>query len=147
MKKSKAQQPKTLQVIEWLNTGMFSAIIMFSMNFSYEKIIKELKKKKADDWLLGISGERDKELINGGWVCLRRDIENLKTGKFKTLFYISLNTQFDFSDYDYSKLAHEIVHAIQFVLPDFLDRNKEIECEAYLHTHIMMQCLKAIRGN
>jgi len=137
---------KIVKLIEWLNTGIFPATVMFSMNFTYEELNKELKKKRADDWILGISGSENKELINGGWVALRRDIENTKTNKTKTLFYISLNTQFDFSDYDYCRLAHEILHITQFMLKDFLDRDREFECEAYLHTHIMQQCLKSIRG-
>jgi len=63
------------------------------------------------------------------------------------LFYIILTEEFDFSDYAYCKLAHEVLHICQFILPDILNRDREYECEAYLHTHIMMQCLNQIRGN
>lgn len=142
----KKRSNKIIKLIHWLDTGIFPVNIMFSMNFTYDEIIKELKNKKANDWKLGISSEKDKELINGGWVAMRRDIENTRTNKIITNFYISLNTQFDFSDYDYCRLAHECLHITQFMLKDFLDRDREFECEAYLHTHIMQQCLKSIRG-
>lgn len=64
----------------------------------------------------------------------------------KTFFFIII-PRFDFDDDDcFVKLAHEIVHICQFFLPDVLNRNTEIECEAYLHTHIMRQALKKLRG-
>lgn len=62
------------------------------------------------------------------------------------MFYIYIGEEFKFTDYEYCKLAHEVLHICQFLLPDFLDRNREFESEAYLHTHLMEQCLKAIRG-
>jgi len=118
---------------------------MFSCGFEYDEIMKLLKQKKAEHWDTGISG--DKELIDkGNWFGLRRVIENSKTKESKTLFYIIIKETFDFKDYSYCKLAHEVLHICQFFLPDCLDRNREYECEAYLHTRIMEQCLKVLRG-
>lgn len=142
-----AQEQKQYQVMHWLNNGMFPGFVMFSCGFSYDEIMAELKEKEnTEDWILGLSG--DKVLIDKGkWFGLRRDLENTKTGESKTLFYIILVDCYDFEDDDhYCKLAHEIVHICQFYLPDILDRDREIEAEAYYHTHLMRQCLKVLRG-
>ena len=119
---------------------------MFSAGFSHKEIAQLLKRKKATDWLVGISNESDINLINNNWCCLKRELVRSKTNETKTYFYINLNNCFEFTDYDYCKLAHEITHLCQFFLPDVLDRTKEIEAEAYFHTHIMQQCLKILRG-
>lgn len=136
---------KSYKVLHWLNTGIFPATVMFSCGFEYDEIIKMLKQKKAEHWLYGLS--EDKELIDkGNYFSLRRVIENSKTKESKTLFYIILKEDFKFTDFEYCKLAHEVLHICQFFLPDCLDRNREYECEAYLHTHIMQQCLTVLRG-
>lgn len=133
------------KVIKWLDTGIFPAPVMFSCGFSYDEILKHLKKLKAEDWLLGLQDNRN--LIEGGnWFGLQRILENTKTGEKKWLYYIIIKPSFNFSDDHYLKLAHEVLHICQFMLPDILDRNREYECEAYLHTHIMRQCLECLRG-
>lgn len=129
------------KVLHWLDFGIFPGYCLFSCGFSQSELISELKKKKADDWLLGLSNDKVIPKKCG----LRRDIENKKTGESKTMHYIIHQPRFTFSDYDFTVLAHEIVHICQFYLPDVLDRNLEIEAEAYLHTHLMTQCLKALR--
>jgi ferritin-like protein len=133
--------PKTIQTI---NTGIFPATIMFSNGLEYDEIIKELSKIKADEWVSGLSG--DKEIIDKGFAFgLYRSIENIRTKQLKHLYYIILKDSFDFSDYHYVVLAHEIIHICQFVSDGMFDRNKEIEAEAYLHSHIMTQCLNILR--
>lgn len=137
---------KTVKVLDFLDFGIFPPIALFSCGFSYDEITSLLKKKKAKDWLLGISD--DKGLIDkANYIACRRDIINQKTGEQKWLFYIILKGQFTYTDYEYCKLAHEILHICQFALPDILTRDTEIEAEAYLHTHLMKQCLKTLRGN
>lgn len=138
---------KATKIIKWLDTGIFPASIMLSVGFNYDEISYHLTKMKAWPWKTALS--LDKPLIDGGNnFALRRIIENKKTKEIeRRLFYLILKTPFNFSDYDYCKLAHECVHLCQFILPDMLDREREYECEAYLHTHIMKQCLDAIRGN
>lgn len=136
---------KSNKIIRYLNMGIFPGTVMFSCGFDYDYIVKFYKKHKAKDWLLGLQG--DKELIDGGnFFALHREIYNSKTGENKHLYYIILKQQFTFTDYEMCILAHEIVHVCQFFLKDILDRNKEIEAEAYLHTHLMQQCLKELRG-
>lgn len=135
---------KSYKYISWLDTGIFPATVMFSCGFEYDEIVRQLKSKNASDWLRGIS--EDKQLIDSGsWFALKRTLENSKTGCRKNLYYIILKHNFDFKDDSYCKLAHEVLHICQFFLPDCLDRNREIEAEAYLHTHIMRGCLKVLR--
>lgn len=120
--------------------GMFPASIMFSCGFRYDELTKLINKKKATGWLRALS--EDKTLIDAGkWFALKRGVHGV------TYFYIILTEPFDFKDYSYCcKLAHEVLHICQFFLPDVLNRDREFESEAYLHTYIMESCLKAIRG-
>jgi hypothetical protein len=39
-------------------------------------------------------------------------------------------------------LAHEMLHVCQEFLPQFLDRNEEMEAEAYFHSYLMYSCYK-----
>lgn len=137
---------KQLKVLHWLNTGIFPAYIMFSSGFNYDEIIKMLKQKKADEWLLGIDGYE--ELIReSNYLAIKTNTQSKTKGESKSLLYIFVMNGFDFTDDAYCYLAHEVLHICQFFLPDVLRRDKENEAEAYLHTHIMQQCLKILRGN
>lgn len=137
---------KQLKIIHWLDTGIFPATIMFTLNYKFDEINKYLDKVKANDWKMGMS--QDRKFFDGkNWCALRRDIENAKTGQEMTLFYIHIPRMFNFKDdMDYCKLAHEVLHITQFMMKDFLNPDNEFECVAYTHTHIMQQCLKILRG-
>jgi hypothetical protein len=135
---------KRVKVLSYLDTGIFPATIMFASGMTYAEIAQHLKKSKAKDWLDCFMFSDVKETMES-WCALRRDMENIKTGEKKVFFYIIIG-EFDFSDMAYCKLAHECLHICQFFLPDALDRTKEFEAEAYLHTHLMKQCLTALRG-
>lgn len=127
-----------------LDAGIFPYKILLSSGFTYDEIIKELKKQKCDMWALGLRD--DKGLIGSGKnFALHRTITHPKHGE-STFFYIIFAEPFKFSDWSMCKLAHECLHICQFMLPLMLDRSKEFECEAYLHTHIMEQALKKLRG-
>jgi hypothetical protein len=39
-------------------------------------------------------------------------------------------------------LAHEVLHLCQEFLPQFLNRDEEMEAEAYFHSYIMYSCYK-----
>lgn len=132
--------------VSWLNTGIFPASIIFTHNLQYDEIMKELLKIKVTAWYWHAALMGDKELIDcGNYFALKREVEHNTTGDKKTLFYIIIKEKFLFTDYEFCKLAHEVLHICQFMLKDFLDRDREFECEAYLHTHIMQQCLKELR--
>lgn len=136
---------KSKRVLTWIDTGIFPATVLFTCGYKYDEIVKTLKKEDAQDWVEGISG--CKELIDDGhWFGLKRTFTNIETKEVQYFFYIILINKFDFSDDHYCKLAHECLHICQFLLPEILDRDREIEAEAYLHTHLMRQCLEAIRA-
>lgn len=137
MKKPK----KEYKFIERINCGIFPANIAFIYNYdNYQDIIKDLDK----EWKFAISA--DEELINtSDYLVSKRLCENKVTKEKRIYFYLFIKSRFTFTDYEYCKLAHEVVHLCQFILEDFLDRDEEHECEAYLHTHIMCQALKLLR--
>lgn len=134
---------KQIKSISWLDTGIFPDFIMFAHGFEYDELVPALKRKKhSDGWLTGI--QEDKKLIDSGnYFALKRSFT--KDKKDFTNFYIIIKDSFTFTDYEFCKLAHEVLHICQFMLPSFLSRDREFECEAYLHTHIMKQCLKRLR--
>lgn len=135
---------KSKKIIDWVDTGIFPATIMLASGMSYDEIIKNLKQDNRYEWASGLKD--DKSLIDSGsCLALKRTVENSLTKEQKILFYIIIKGNFAFTDYDYCMLAHEVLHICQFLLVDILDRNREYECEAYLHSHIMMQCLDKIR--
>lgn len=138
---------KSPKILHWLDTGIFPATVLFIHRFTYEETLVHLKKKKAQDWMLGLH-YHEKLIKSDSWAMLGlfTEIENKKDKSIKRLFYIIIRDPFKFTDYEYCKLAHEVLHICQFMLPDILDRNKEHEAECYLHTHLMKQCLKALRG-
>lgn len=141
-----------IKIIDFLNMGCYPGTVLFSYQFSYDELLfqinKNYKSKRWTDekpfWSIGISDDKSK-IDNGNYFALYREIYNTKTKEEKHLYYIILKKEFLFTDWDYVMLSHEILHICQFFLPDILDRNKEIEAEAYLHSHLMQQCLKIIR--
>lgn len=135
---------KSDKIIRWMNAGIWPATVMLSVGFNYDEIIAHCNKVKADGWQKAI--ENDRNLIEGGNnFCLRRDMENVKTGKTVTFFYVILKNQFDFSDYSFCVLAHELYHLCQFMMKDFLDPEREWESVAYTHTYFMETILKELR--
>jgi len=132
--------------IYWLNMGIFPGIVCFCYQLEYEQIIKKLKDTKRPSWALALS--EDKDLVdNSPYLAMKRMVEYKKTGEKSIYFFLVLKKRFRFNDWDHVMLAHEILHMCQFHLPDVLDRDDEIEAEAYLHSHLMTQCLKQIREN
>ncbi len=153
----KRKSPKIIpevKFIEFLNLGSFPGHVLFSVGFSYEELLIQIEKnytsKKwvakdgCQEWLLGIKG--DDHLKKGSYWAASRTLEHPEFG-VRDLYYIILAKPFDFSDNHMCILAHECLHICQYYLPDVLDRNKEHEAEAYLHTHLMRQCLEYLRNN
>ena len=136
---------KKVQVLYWIPMGMFPSTVMFSCGFSYDELIKQLKKKKAREWLEVVEGHNViRDFSN---TATQVSLNDKKTGKVVKYYTIVLKNSFDFSDYHFCVLAHEILHICQFFLPEVMDRAREFETEAYLHTFLMKSCLKIIRGN
>lgn len=141
------------KIVRFLNMGIFPGTVLFSAGFTckefYEHIEKNYrtgiweKEKGLATWLEGIRGEEEKFSTNNYWASFREMIHP-KHGT-KRCYYILIFDDFKFTDMEMVKLAHECLHICQFHLPDVLNRNKEIEAEAYLHSHLMSQCLKELR--
>ena len=139
------KEQKIIKTMQWLDMGIFPGSTVFICGFDYDEIMSLFKKKRATQWWTGIENERSL-IEKGNYFGLYRSIENIKTKKEVNLFYIIIREQFTFTDEEYCKLAHEVLHICQFFLPPILNRDREWESEAYLHTHLMRQCLKALRG-
>jgi len=137
-----------MKILDTLNTGIFPAKVVFSMGFTKDELIAEMKKQKCYDYVVALEKanvEFASETTLG--VVSHRTISGyeFKDGATrKEFFFLSLR-EFNFSDYHMTALAHECVHLCQFILPSFLERDREIEAEAYLHTHLMTQVLKILR--
>lgn len=133
--------------LKFLDTGIFPGTVLFCYQYTYDALIERLKKVEAEygstGWSLGISHDQV-FMSTCKKLAMKREIIHPKFGT-RTLYYIWWTDEFKFEDYDYYALAHECYHICQYHLPDILDRDKEHEAEAYLHTHLMKQCLEAIR--
>lgn len=143
MKKKKERH----RVVEYLNTGIFPATIIFSLGFTPDELYQHLLKTSDEHWVRGLGYHL--ENLRPDWdeiwgVALSSSAENKKTKEIRKTYFIIIN-EFYFSDEAFVKLAHEIVHSCQHILPDLLNRDKEHEAEAYLHTHLMKQILTHIR--
>ena len=140
------KKEKIIKGMYWFDTGIFPATVMFVFGFTYDETIAELKKKKADTWAMAISDDR-KLMEGSNYLAMKRCLENTKTGNTVDHYIIKIKEPFKFEDNDYCRLSHEITHICQYLLPDILDRLKEHEAEAYLHTYLMRKCLLALRGS
>jgi hypothetical protein len=121
-----------------IDFGMFPGRCLFVYGYTYRQMVRELKKQKCKELVAGIEGER--EFIDSSEYCAMH-----RTCGESHLYYIIINRKFKFTDQHYATLAHECLHICQFFLPRILDRNREHEAEAYLHTHLMIQCMGHIR--
>lgn len=65
--------------------------------------------------------------------------------KSEHLYYLIMPNPFAFTDHEMITLAHECLHLVQYRLDGILDRDREFECEAYLHSHLMSQILEQLR--
>ena len=137
------KQDKCLNFIDF---GIYPGYCCFSNGYSYEELIEELKGYKGpnDQWALAIRDDRNL-IENGNYLALHRIIE--KKDKKVNYFFIITKDLFKFTDYEIIKLAHECLHICQFSITDFLDRNREYESEAYLHSHLLKQCLSILRSS
>jgi hypothetical protein len=135
---------KSKKLIDTIKIDVPPIEVMVSVGFSYDEIIKELKKQECDQWLEGLS--EDKSIIDGGnYFALSRTIENEKSGKRTYLLYLIIKERFKFRDSSYCILAHECLHIVQYVMDIIGGLGKEKEFEAYLHTALMSKCLELMR--
>lgn len=136
----KKRSKTSFKCLNWLNCGIFPPIIMLSCGYTYDEIVASLNKTSAGKkWIQGL--EYQKELVKkASWLAIRTTVNS------RDYFYIYLKDPFEFTDDSYCCLAHECLHICQYALPALLKRDNEHEAEAYLHTHLMTQCLHYLRG-
>lgn len=131
------------KILSWLNTGIFPATVMFSCGFDYSEMAMHLKKCKGKEWLQ--AAEYQKAFIESSKWCAMESHFIDDKGVERKLFIIFIKPLFRFTDDCFIKLSHEVLHICQFLLPSILNRDKEVEAEAYLHTHLMTQILTILR--
>ncbi len=139
---------KSSKVLEFLNMGCYLGEVLFCCGHEYEYLIKKLGKKDLLPYKAALQ-ENDvkKSMHESEYLAIRYIMENKKLKKEKLVLIIYLKNRFDFdNDDDYVCLAHEIVHICQLFLPDIMNRDEEKEAEAYLHSHLMRQCIDHLRA-
>ena len=107
--------------------------------------IKEFCKDKAE-WVKFI--EDNREDLDG----LDKDGGGVGNGVYITRKHSSKNCKMRMMILKYGfsptnpenmrTLAHEVLHLCQEFLPQFLNRDEEMEAEAYFHSYIMHSCYK-----
>ena len=122
----------------FIKNGIFHGYILFSCGYSYDEILAKLKKAEYNDWHDAFDDAETKELLDKSKYCATSFYD--KEVKYSIIFF---RDKFSFNNFDYIALAHEIIHLIQFNLVEYLDRNKEHECEAYFHSYFMRECLES----
>jgi hypothetical protein len=137
------------KVLTWLDNGIYPGYVLFSVNHNYKEITTKLKKLKNKGWYKAFkeTGYLNREsVIKPKAHASRVALYNTKLQQDQHYFFIIFPEKFEFEDEDYVCLAHEILHICQFFLQHILDRDVEYEGEAYYHSHLMHQCLEALRG-
>ena len=123
----------------FIKNGIFHGHTLFSCGYSYKQMLNKLNEFENKSWFNAINYDKAKELFEDCHACCSVEI---KDGiKYPIIFF---KYGFKFKKDDYIILAHELVHLNQFYLSEFIDRDKEIECEAYFHTYMMKECLNAL---
>ena len=126
----------------WQNWGIFYPITFVVVGYDTpEELIKAMKKHKMDkeapDWYRAIrlKYQDDARELDGNHHFSSWKIENVKTGK--DVLYSILFLRHWKNDEEHRKiLMHELIHAVSFVLPDFIDTYKENEAFAYTHGYL-----------
>lgn len=132
----------------FLNLGIFPGKILFCSGLRHAEIIKFLKRGKHEFWITSIEEDKsldDVSIVGKTTSFLCREVSDDVTNIKENFCFIIIPDEFTFTDMEYINLAHECLHACQFLLPTFLDRNVEHEAEGYTHSHLMMQCLEFLR--
>lgn len=136
---------KTTKLLTGLSHGIFPGATALLMGYTYEEALKDL----SPDWRRCLDASDRSFFENSAGACLHREVISTdKSGKEsqRINYYFLILRDFNFTDKDFVILAHELLHLCQFFLPSVnVERDKEIECEAYFHTHMMTQALEEIR--
>lgn len=122
-----------MKQIFWQDWGTFYGTTMVCCGWkNYDEVKKYLKRKKYYEWLkaMELKGDEFDSCHFSTWT-----IENVKTKlqvKYSILWLIDWKNDLR----HYEILSHELVHAIQHYMEDFLDPKKEHEAVAYQHSYL-----------
>ena len=131
---------KQLNIIHYVDGGIFPIMVMFVQGFEYDELIDELKTSGSPDyWIKGVEFKKDYILSIKTAAAFSIEVYNLKDPEQeRKLFYIYSKKYLNKSNpHDMVILSHVCLHICQFALPDILDRSKEHEAEVYYHSHLM----------
>jgi hypothetical protein len=134
------------KVFTSINMGIFYGYCFVSAGYTTDQVLAYLKgNKNTKDWAEAFEVIKPSIEKNDSH-CQVDTVTVTEEGKQTKYYFLYMKQPFGFTDHEMCELAHECLHLCQTVLPDYLDRDKEMECEAYLHTHLMSQCLKVFRS-
>jgi len=140
--------------VVWLDHGCYPGKTLFINGYNYKDTItylrdllktEQVNKELLKAWIKVVQ-EFKSTHESYNWFCGECEIFDTKTRINKKFTLVVLPTGFDGTDEDYCRLAHELIHLGQFYLSNVLDRNVEIEAEAYFHTYMMMQVLEVLNN-
>lgn len=125
------------KTISWQDWGTFYGTTMVCCGYeNYDDLRRKLKEMKYKDWLSAIEG---KEEFNSCHFSKWN-----KDGKTWSMLWMKDWKQ----DLEHYKiLAHELLHAVHFCMPDFLDVLKEKEAVAYQHSYLFESIAKELNKN
>lgn len=129
-----------MKKIFWQDWGTFYGTTMVCLGWKdYAEVLDFLKKKKHTEWFTALEQKEEfKSFHFSRWT-----MENVKTGEEKSYSLLWLpHWKKDLEHYKI--LAHELVHAVMFVMPKFLDVHEEKEAIAYQHSYLFENIAKKL---
>jgi len=116
-------------ILFYQDWGTFFPMTLVACGFKdYKKLIKYMKKKRSYhcEWITALENKPEEFEHNhfSKWKHNKKSYSLLWLKSWKP------------NQYHYKILAHELVHAISFYMPDFLNPQDENEAFAYQHSYL-----------
>lgn len=128
----------------WIDWGTFPPDTLVVVGYSdMNEVLKTLRKKKEKEWSLAVElKEKSAPFPKGSHFFSSFKIEKgEKPVNFSVLFLKDWKNDIE----HYKILAHELVHGISFLMPDFLDPMEENEAFAYQHSFLFEQIANRLK--
>ncbi len=127
----------------WQDWGTFFGTMMVCSGWKdYTEVKEFLKKKKYTEWLKAMECKPEEFNTNhfSKWAVQHTKKEQEIT--YQLLWLKDWKPDLE----HYKILAHELLHAVQFCMKDFLDPNTEIEAIAYQHSYLFEHIAKELNN-
>lgn len=114
-------------ILFYQDWGTFFGTTLVACGFKdYKELVKFMSKKHDCEWIEAVKNKPDEFDSNhfSKW--------NHKDKQYSLLWLKS----WKLNQFHFKILAHELVHAISFIMPDFLDPSRENEAFAYQHSYL-----------